>query len=99
MFNYLRRRAITTIPVLVGVSLAVFLMLHFPGDPVMMMLTEHRGASAPTHASSVSDDAYQEMKRQLGLDQPLPIQFGRFLGGVLRATSASRFAAASRSPR
>jgi peptide/nickel transport system permease protein len=92
MFNYLRRRAITTIPVLVGVSLAVFLMLHFlPGDPVMMMLTEHRGASAPTHASSVSDDAYQEMKRQLGLDQPLPIQFGRFLGGVLRGDLGKSF--------
>jgi ABC-type dipeptide/oligopeptide/nickel transport system permease component len=62
----------------------VFLMLHFlPGDPVMMMLTEHRGAAAPTHSSSVTDDAYQEMKRQLGLDQPLPIQFGRFLWGVI----------------
>jgi ABC-type dipeptide/oligopeptide/nickel transport system permease component len=49
----------------------------------MMMLTEHRGAAAPTHSSSVTDDAYQEMKRQLGLDQPLPIQFGRFLWGVI----------------
>jgi ABC-type dipeptide/oligopeptide/nickel transport system permease component len=84
MLTYLRRRALTTIPVLVGVSLVVFLMLHFlPGDPVMMMLTEHRGAAAPTHSSSVTDDAYQEMKRQLGLDQPLPIQFGRFLWGVI----------------
>jgi ABC-type dipeptide/oligopeptide/nickel transport system permease component len=84
MLTYLRRRAVTTIPVLVGVSLVVFLMLHFlPGDPVMMMLTEHRGAAAPTHSSSVTDDAYQEMKRQLGLDQPLPIQFGRFLWGVI----------------
>src|SRR5688572_22951472 len=84
MLIYLRRRALTTIPVLVGVSLVVFLMLHFlPGDPVMMMLTEHRGAAAPTHSSSVTDEAYQEMKRQLGLDQPLPVQFGRFLWGVV----------------
>ena len=64
-----------------------------------MMLTEHRGASAPTHASSVSDDAYQEMKRQLGLDQALPIQLVGPSEGSCEATSASRFAAASRSPR
>jgi peptide/nickel transport system permease protein len=89
---YLRRRAITTIPVLVGVSLAVFMMLHFlPGDPVLMMLTEHRGAAAPTHAGSVSDEAYETMKRQLGLDQPLPVQFARFLGGVVRGDLGKSF--------
>jgi ABC-type dipeptide/oligopeptide/nickel transport system permease component len=92
MLVYLRRRAITTLPVLVGVSLAVFLMLHFlPGDPVMMMLTEHRGAAAPTHSSSVTDEAYQEMKRQLGLDQPLPVQFGRFLWGVVQGDLGKSF--------
>ncbi|MFN8522279.1 MAG: nickel ABC transporter permease [Chloroflexota bacterium] len=92
MVEYLRRRAITTIPVMLGVSLAVFLMLHFlPGDPVLMMLTEHRGAAAPTVASSVTNEQYESMRRQLGLDQPLPVQFARFVWGVLGGNLGKSF--------
>ena len=40
MGTYVRRRLLTMIPVVLGVSLVVFLMLHLlPGDPVLMMLT------------------------------------------------------------
>src|SRR5688572_26066040 len=92
MWAYIQRRLITMVPVLLGVSLVVFLMLHFlPGDPVMMMLTEHRGASAPTVAGSVGADQYETMRQQLGLDQPLPIQFVRFLGGVARGDLGKSF--------
>jgi ABC-type dipeptide/oligopeptide/nickel transport system permease component len=85
MGAYVRRRALTTIPVLLGVSLVVFLMLHLlPGDPVMMMLTEHRGGGAPTVTGNITEEMYQNMRHQLGLDRPLPVQFLTFLGGVLR---------------
>ena len=92
MWAYIQRRLITMVPVLLGVSLVVFLMLHFlPGDPVMMMLTEHRGASAPTVAGSVGSDQYESMRQQLGLDQPLPVQFVRFLWGVVQGDLGKSF--------
>ncbi|MGH2615187.1 MAG: ABC transporter permease [Thermomicrobiales bacterium] len=89
---YLRRRLLTTIPVLLGVSLVVFLMLHFlPGDPVLMMLTEHRGGGAPTISGSITQEMYDNMRHQLGLDRPLPVQFASFLSGVLRGDLGTSF--------
>jgi peptide/nickel transport system permease protein len=80
------------VPVLLGVSLAVFLMLHLlPGDPVLMMLTEHRGGGAPTISGSITQEMYDNMRHQLGLDRPLPVQFASFLGGVLRGDLGTSF--------
>jgi ABC-type dipeptide/oligopeptide/nickel transport system permease component len=74
------------------VSLAVFLMLHFlPGDPVMMMLTEHRGGAAPTVSGNITQEMYDNMRHQLGLDRPLPVQFGTFLWGVMRGDLGTSF--------
>lgn len=92
MGAYLRRRLLTTIPVLLGVSLVVFLMLHLlPGDPVLMMLTEHRGGGAPTISGSITQEMYDNLRHQLGLDRPLPVQFASFLGGVLRGDLGTSF--------
>jgi peptide/nickel transport system permease protein len=92
MSSYLRRRLVTTIPVVLGVSFMVFMMLHLlPGDPVLMMLTEHRGGTAPTSAETITQETYDNMRRQLGLDDPLPVQFGRFLWGVVRGDLGRSF--------
>jgi peptide/nickel transport system permease protein len=92
MLAYIQRRLITTIPVLLGVSLLVFLMLHLlPGDPVMMMLTQHQGGSAPTASGSITDEMYENMYRELGLDRPLPVQFASFLWGVVRLDLGTSF--------
>jgi peptide/nickel transport system permease protein len=67
-------------------------MLHFlPGDPVLMMLTEHRGGGAPTISGSITQEMYDNMRHQLGLDRPLPVQFASFLGGVLRGDLGTSF--------
>ena len=80
MWQYLRRRLLTTIPVLLGVSLAIFLMLHMlPGDPVLMMLTEHRGGAAPTVTGNITQEMYDNLRHELGLDRPMVVQFGDFL--------------------
>ena len=51
---------------MLGVSLVVFLMLHLlPGDPVLMMLTEHRGGAAPTVSGSITQEMYDNMRHQL----------------------------------
>jgi len=70
VYAYIGQRAAATIPVLLGVSLLVFSMLQLvPGDPVRLMLSEFQ--STP--------DQMARLRSQLHLDEPLPIQFGRFV--------------------
>jgi len=72
---YLARRILAVVPVLFGVTLAVFSMLFLvPGDPVKMMLAEF----------VTSPDQIAEMRAQLHLDEPLPQQYGRFVANALR---------------
>ncbi|MGH8064304.1 MAG: nickel ABC transporter permease [Candidatus Entotheonellia bacterium] len=68
--QYLVKRLLAAIPVLFGVSVVVFAMLHLvPGDPVKMMLSEFQ----------TSPEQIARLRAQLHLDEPLPQQFGRFL--------------------
>jgi peptide/nickel transport system permease protein len=72
MFNYLIRRILLTIPVLLGVATLTFFLIHFvPGDPIDIMLGDQ--------ASSVDKSA---MRAELGLDQPLGIQYKHFILGL-----------------
>jgi ABC-type dipeptide/oligopeptide/nickel transport system permease component len=67
---YIARRVLATIPVLFGVSLLVFSMLELvPGDPVQLMLSEFQ----------TTPEQIARLRSQLHLDEPLPVQFGRFL--------------------
>jgi peptide/nickel transport system permease protein len=70
MMRYIATRLLSTLPVLLLVSVLVFLMLHLvPGDPVRIMLAES-GASA---------ERVEQIRAQLGLNDPLPVQYGRFV--------------------
>src|ERR671935_1773789 len=74
MFRLVLRRLLATIPVLVLVSLGVFLLIHLtPGDPVEAMLGESQDASAK-----------QALRHELGLDQPLPVQYVTWVGHLLQ---------------
>ncbi|CAL76436.1 Putative ABC transport permease (membrane spanning protein) [Bradyrhizobium sp. ORS 278] len=65
MTGYLLRRLVSTIPTLLIVAGAVFLLVRLiPGDPVQVMLGD---AADPAQAAA--------LKQQLGLDRPIPIQF------------------------
>jgi peptide/nickel transport system permease protein len=71
--RYLIKRVLGAIPVVFGVLTGVFLFLHLvPGDPVDMMLGEN---------ALQADRA--ELRSRLKLDQPLHVQYGSYLGGVL----------------
>jgi peptide/nickel transport system permease protein len=75
MLNYLARRLPTSILVLVGVSLLTFLMLHLiPGDPVIAILGKQ----------SVSPAKIEELRERLGLNDPLPVQYLKFVGRALQ---------------
>jgi peptide/nickel transport system permease protein len=70
MYAFIARRLLATIPVLLGVSLAVFLMLQLvPGDPAELMLSEFQ----------TTPDQIARLRAQLHLNDPLPVQFGRFV--------------------
>jgi peptide/nickel transport system permease protein len=70
LYSYIAQRSLAAVPVLLGVSLLVFSMLHLvPGDPVRLMLSEFQ----------TTPDQIERLRSQLHLDEPLPIQFGRFL--------------------
>jgi ABC-type dipeptide/oligopeptide/nickel transport system permease component len=81
MLTYIARRVALTVPVLFGVVTLVFALIHLvPGDPAQAML----GESAPP-ADLV------ELRARLGLDQPLPIQYERYLVGVLHGDLGTSF--------
>ena len=78
MLAYLGRRLAQLIPVLLLISLIVFLILHaLPGDPAMLMLAGAEGGA-------VSAERIAELQEAMGLNDPLPVQYGRFLLGSLR---------------
>jgi peptide/nickel transport system permease protein len=75
VLTYLARRLLAVIPVLFGITLAVFSMLFLvPGDPVKMMLAEF--VTTPAQI--------EQMRAQLHLDEPILKQYGRFVGNALR---------------
>lgn len=89
---YIRRRLLTLLPVVVGVTFAVFVMLHLmPVDPVMMMITELSTGQAPLQPKEVTKARYDEMRHEMGLDRPLLVQYGAFLGKVVRGDLGRSF--------
>ena len=75
LFKYILRRFITLIPVLLGVTLVVYLIIHFaPGDPVANMLGE----------VYFDEQMYQELRHDLGFDQPVFIQYLKWLGRLCK---------------
>jgi ABC-type dipeptide/oligopeptide/nickel transport system permease component len=79
MITFILRRLVESVPVLVVASLVVFSMLHLvPGDPVEAML-----GSADAGMSAAGSHMAQQIRQELGLDEPLPVQYVRWLGGVV----------------
>ncbi|RNB91393.1 ABC transporter permease [Brevibacillus fluminis] len=74
MFVYIIRRLFQMIPVLLGVILVVFLIMQMvPGDPALLLAGE--GASAENVA---------KIRHQLGLDQPVMLQYIHYVGNVVQ---------------
>ena len=70
---YIVRRLLLTVPTVLGTSLLVFLILHLvPGDPATVIA----GPTAPA-------DVIANIRTQLGLDQPLLVQYWRYLSSAL----------------
>ncbi len=75
--TYLARRFAQLGVVLLLVSVAVFSIMHaLPGDPVQLMLS---GAES----GSVTPERQEQLREEMGLNDPLPVQYGRFLRGAV----------------
>src|SRR5216117_978717 len=69
------RRLGATVPVLFLVTAGVFLLLHLtPGDPIDVMMAE-----------SVDVTVKENLRRELGLDRPLYVQYAAWMGRLLKA--------------
>lgn len=74
MWQYIGRRLLMLIPVLIGVSIVTFLMVHIaPGDPVDLLLPE----------TGTAEDA-AILRAKLGLDKPLHIQYFIYLKNAVQ---------------
>ncbi|MCG8539490.1 MAG: ABC transporter permease [Clostridia bacterium] len=74
MHKYIFKRLLLLIPVLLGVTFIVFTIMSFtPGDPAQLIL----GESAPP-------EKVEELRAEMGLDDPFLVQYFRFVGNALR---------------
>ncbi|WP_040976861.1 ABC transporter permease subunit [Necropsobacter massiliensis] len=82
MFQFIFKRIVMVVPTFIGITLLTFALLHLiPGDPIEIRMGE-RGLSPEMH---------QQMKRQLGLDQPLYIQYGNYLKSIAHGDLGQSF--------
>jgi len=74
MGRFILGRLLAVVPVLVLVTAGVFFLIHLtPGDPIDAMMAE-----------SADPNVKAALSRQLGLDQPIHVQYLRWMGGVIR---------------
>jgi peptide/nickel transport system permease protein len=81
MFRFLLQRLLATIPVLLVVAVAVFLLLRLtPGDPAAVIAGD-----------SATSEQIEQIRAGLGLDKPILVQFGIWFSRVLRGDLGESF--------
>lgn len=83
MIKYILHRTLMLIPVIIGVAFLVFFIISLtPGDPVRLILGDEAAADPV---------AVYNLRRELGLDQPLVIQFIMYLGRLVQGDFGTSF--------
>ena len=81
MHKYILKRLLSLIPVLFVVSLAIFLLIHLvPGDPAAAILGEE-----------ASPEQIAALRETLGFNDPLPVQYFRWVAGLFRGDWGTSF--------
>jgi peptide/nickel transport system permease protein len=81
MQRYIARRLLQAIPTVLLASVVIFLMIYLiPGDPASTIL-----------GPNAFPDQIEALRREMGLDQPLPVQYLIWLGRVLRGNLGESF--------
>jgi peptide/nickel transport system permease protein len=83
MFNYLLRRIVISIPVLISVTIIIFLLMEIaPGDVSDYFITPEMQMSA---------ESMEAIRLRFGLDQPAPVRYLNWVGNVLQGDLGYRF--------
>jgi ABC-type dipeptide/oligopeptide/nickel transport system permease component len=81
MIRYFINRLLQAIPVLFGVIIITFILMYvIPGDPVVSMVGER-----------YSEETIQRLREEMHLNDPVPIQFIRYVGNVLKGDFGKSF--------
>jgi peptide/nickel transport system permease protein len=77
MWHYIMRRLLLMIPLMVGISVLTFAMIHaIPGDPIAVQFGMTSQGLDPA--------SIDRIRQELGLNDPLPMQYVRYMGNLLR---------------
>ena len=72
---YMIRRALLVVPLLLGLSIIIFLLVQLaPGDPALAFVSEQNN----------DPEVLEQIREDLGLNQPLPIQYGKWLQKIVQ---------------
>lgn len=86
MANYILRRILISIPIILGITIIVFLLASMmPGDAVLAMISSD---------TPVTEDLIKMRRGELGLDLPLPVQYTTWLGNLLQGNMGYSFVSA-----
>ena len=91
MTSYFIRRFLLIIPTFIGITLAVFVVMHFvPGGPVERQIMRYKmaiategGAAAAGATLDIPEDALEEMRRYYGFDKPVHVRYALWLWNLL----------------
>lgn len=88
MKAYIIRRLLASVPVVILVSMLTFAgQSLIPGDPVLAAI----GASEASELSALGPEVLEAKRKELGLDQPLPVQYIRYVGRVAQGDFGKSF--------
>ncbi|WP_134702036.1 ABC transporter permease [Ammoniphilus sp. YIM 78166] len=74
MGRYILKRLMTLVPIIIGISILVFMILHLvPGDPASIML-----------GTNATPEAIEALNRSMGLDRPLIVQYLTWASGLVQ---------------
>ncbi len=74
MLKYAIKRTILAVPVIISMTVIVFLILHLsPGEPIDLIV-----------GPNITPEVYESIRHKYGLDQPLIVQYFKFLGNLLK---------------
>ena len=74
MLTYILRKSVMVIPILIGLATITFLLFVLvPGDPVRMSMGQR-----------VDQEVVEDIRDELGLNDPIIVQYGRFIGNMFR---------------
>lgn len=85
MLRYILKRLLQAIPLLLGIATITFTMVHLaPGDPMDMYMEQR-------FQRDVDPQVIELLRKKYGLDQPLPVQYVKWIGNIARGDFGESF--------